>query len=62
MDIYPLLKDKYGPSRKVDLLLRFVDEDNDYNNKILKYILDKYYENKNKINNKYVPIKDNDDN
>ena len=62
MDIYPLLKDKYGPSRKVDLLLRFVDEDNDYNNKILKYILDKYYENKNKINNKYIPIKHNDDN
>lgn len=61
MDIYPLLKDRYGISRKLDLLLRFVDDDNDYNYKILKYILDKYYENKNKINNKYKPIKHNDD-
>jgi len=37
------------------------DEDNDYNNKFLKYILNNYYENKDKkVNNKYMPIEQND--
>ena len=61
IEIYPTLKDIYGPSRKMDLFLSYFDEDNDYNNNMLKYILNNYYENKNKnINNKYIPIKQND--
>ena len=61
IDIYPFLKDNYGINRKLDLFLSYFDEDNDYNNKLLKYILNNYYENKDKkANNKYKSIKQND--
>ena len=61
IDIYPFLKDNYGTNRKLDLFLSYFDEDNDYNNKFLKYILNNYYENKDKkVNNKYMPIEQND--
>ena len=43
IEIYPKLKEKYGMNRTLEKLLRYVDEDNDYNYEILKNILDNYY-------------------
>ena len=57
IEIYPILKDNYGPNKKLDLFLSYFDEDNDYNNKYLNYILNNYYEKK---GNKYMPIEQKD--
>ena len=48
MSIYPKIKEKYGSNRYLDIFLRFFDEENDYNNPLIKDLLDKYYKEKHK--------------
>ena len=47
ISIYPKIKEKYGSNRYLDKFLRFFDEENDYNNPLIKDLLDKYYKEKN---------------
>ena len=65
IDMYPNWKKEYGINRYLDKFLSFFDEDNDYNNRFLKNILDNYINNngnndkydKYENNNEYTPLK-----
>lgn len=46
INIYPKLKEDYGMNRTLEKILSFFGDDNDYNNKKVKKILDNYYNNK----------------
>ena len=60
IELYPQLKDEYGSgrSRTFDKFMSFFEIDNDYNNELLKKILDEYYDQK---ENKYINLKQDED-
>lgn len=58
INLYPLLKDEYGRSRGFDKFMSFFEKDNDYNNELLKNILNEYYDKK---ENNYINLKQDED-
>ena len=50
IDLYPKLKAMYGINKNIEKLLSYFEKDNDYNNKYIKRILEKYDNKDNKAN------------
>ena len=57
IDIYPIIKKKYGINKYLDKFLSFFFTNNDYNNEKTKEILDNY----DNQNDNYIKLKDKED-
>lgn len=51
--LYPILKENYGMNRKLEKILSYVDNKNDYNFEIVRNILDNYFARKKNKNIKF---------
>ena len=62
INIYPQLKEKYGMNRTLEKFLSYLYKDNDYNIECVSSLLNKYYENKSKINqDEFIGLKQKED-